>query len=356
MAEEDDASKTEDPTEKKLGDARKKGEVSKSVEINSWFILVGGAVSLIVFTPYIAQNISLKLEFLITTPHSIPIDLRHLLKLFSSILFDLGLILAPIFVALIILGIFSNTFQTGLIWATEKLQLDVKKISIVKGFKRLVSTRALVEFLKGIFKLFLVAVVAFGLALPNLTDIGVIPEMDPIYSLERIHMLAVILFLGTIAVMTVVAAADFVFQKHKFTKQMMMTRQEVKDEQKQADGDPIIKARIRKIRSEKAQQRMMAAVPEADVVVTNPTHYSIALTYKMEEMAAPRLVAKGVDHLAFRIRDIANANDIPIVENPPLARALYAGVELNEEIPPQHFKAVAEVIGYVMRLRGEAVH
>ena len=137
---------------------------------------------------------------------------------------------------------------------------------------------------------------------------------------------------------------------------MMMTRQEVKDEQKQADGDPIIKARIRKIRSEKAQQRMMAAVPEADVVVTNPTHYSIALTYKMEEMAAPRLVAKGVDHLAFRIRDIANANDIPIVENPPLARALYAGVELNEEIPPQHFKAVAEVIGYVMRLRGEAVH
>ena len=135
-----------------------------------------------------------------------------------------------------------------------------------------------------------------------------------------------------------------------------MTRQEVKDEQKQADGDPIIKARIRKIRSEKAQQRMMAAVPEADVVITNPTHYSIALVYKMEEMAAPRLVAKGVDHLAFRIRDIADANGIPVVENPPLARALYAGVELNEEIPPQHFKAVAEVIGYVMRLRGEAVH
>ena len=143
MAEEDDASKTEDPTEKKLG-CKKKGEVSKSVEINSWFILVGGAVSLIVFTLY-STKYQLKIRFLITTPHSIPIDLGHLLKLFSSILFDLGLILAPIFVALIILGIFSNTFQTGLIWATEKLQLDVKKF-LLKGFKRLVSTRALVEF------------------------------------------------------------------------------------------------------------------------------------------------------------------------------------------------------------------
>ena len=209
------------------------------------------------------------------------------------------------------------------------------------------------EFIKGILKLFAVGVVSFSLALPWLSDLTLMVRMELGYSLDRIIIISTVLAAGTLGVMTLIAVMDFAFQKQQFTKKMRMSKQEVKDEYKQSEGDPHVKARIRKIRTERAQQRMMAAVPEADVVITNPTHYSIALEYKMDDMAAPKLVAKGVDHLAMRIREVAEANEIPIVENPPLARALYAGVEINEEIPAEHFKAVAEVIGFIMRKRGD---
>jgi flagellar biosynthetic protein FlhB len=171
--------------------------------------------------------------------------------------------------------------------------------------------------------------------------------------LDRIQLVAILLTAGTVAVMTVVAALDYAFQRRSFIKQMRMTKQEVRDEHKQAEGDPQIKARIRRLRMERAQKRMMAAVPEADVVITNPTHFAVALAYEMETMSAPRLVAKGADVLAQRIREIAEENQVPLVENPPLARALYASVELDQEIPPEHYQAVAQVIGYVMRLKGE---
>jgi flagellar biosynthetic protein FlhB len=158
---------------------------------------------------------------------------------------------------------------------------------------------------------------------------------------------------GSVGVMTAIAILDYMYQKFEFIKQMKMTHNDVKDEHKQSEGDPLIKSRIRKIRMERAQARMMAAVPRADVIVTNPTHYAIALEYKMDSMSAPRLVAKGADFVAQRIRERAEELEIPIVENPPLARALYATVELEEEVPPEHYKAVAEVIGYVMRLKGQ---
>jgi len=209
------------------------------------------------------------------------------------------------------------------------------------------------EFLKGILKLLAVGFVSFSMALPMLQDITLIPSMSLDLSLERINDIALLLMVGTVAVMTVIAFLDFTFQKYTHSKDMRMSKQEVKDENKQSEGDPMIKARIRKVRMERAQQRMMAAVPDADVIITNPTHYSIALEYKMDEMRAPKLVAKGVDHLAMRIREVAKAHDIPLVENAPLARALYASVELDEEIPAEHFKAVAEVIGFIMRQRGD---
>ena len=215
------------------------------------------------------------------------------------------------------------------------------------------SMRQLVEFVKGIVKIVLVAVVAIGLAVPLFDDITLAPLTDLMWSLHRLHRIALWIIAGTVGVMTVIALLDYAFQKYSHTKKLKMTKQEVKDEYKQAEGDPQIKAQIRRIRTQRARQRMMAAVPTADVVITNPTHYAVALQYKMDEMAAPKLVAKGVDTLALRIRQVAEENDVPIVENPPLARALHAAVELDEEIPPEHFKAVAEVIGYVMRLRGK---
>jgi len=266
---------------------------------------------------------------------------------------ELGLLLAPIMGLLLLLAVVSNVAQFGFMFAPEKVKFDASKISLLKGAKRMFSQRAIMEFLKGILKLFAVGAVSFYLAMPWLEDLTLMVRMEFGHSLDRIIIISSALAAGTIGVMTLVAIMDFAFQKHQFTKKMRMTKQEVKDEHKQSEGDPHVKARIRKIRTERAQQRMMAAVPEADVVITNPTHYSIALEYKMDDMAAPKLVAKGVDHLALRIREVAVANDIPLVENPPLARALYSGVDINEEIPTEHFKAVAEVIGFIMRKRGD---
>jgi flagellar biosynthetic protein FlhB len=353
MADEDDASKTEDPTEKKIQDARRKGQVASSQEIKSWAILLGGTAGLIILAPYIANNVRIISRTFIENPHAIAMDFYHLREVFKTVTVDIGLVLAPLFLILVILAIASNVGQIGLLWSTEKIKPEYKKISILAGVKRLFSSRTLVEFLKGIAKLVIVSVVAFGLALPLLFDIKMISQIDIIYTLDRIHTIAIYLTSGTVAVMTVVAILDLVYQKSKHAKEMRMSLQEVKDEHKQSDGDPQVKARIRQIRAERSQNRMMASVPDADVVITNPTHYSIALEYKMEHMAAPKLVAKGVDHLAFRIREIAEENDIPIVENAPLARALYAAVEIDQEIPSEHFNAVAEVIGFVMRMRGK---
>ncbi len=272
---------------------------------------------------------------------------------FANLSADLGLLLAPLLGLLLFLAFTSNVAQFGLMFAPDKVKFDIKKISLIKGTKRMFSQRAIVEFLKGILKLLAVGVVSFYLAIPWLSDLTVMVRMELAYSLDRIFVIASVLAAGTVGVMTLVAALDFAFQKHRFTKRMRMSKQEVKDEHKQSEGDPHVKARIRKIRTERVQQRMMQSVPDADVVITNPTHYSVALYYKMDDMATPRLVAKGVDHLAMRIREVAEAHDIPLVENLPLARALYAGVDIDEEIPAEHFKAVAEVIGFIMRKRGD---
>ncbi len=353
MADEDDASKTEDPTPKKLDQARKKGQAAVSQEVKSWFILVAGTVGLVMMAPGIARDVQGVSAPFIHTPDLMPVDFEHLRVVFSKLLLEVGWILAPLMGLLVLIAAFGSLVQTGLLFAPDRVKPDIGKVSLIKGFKQRFSMMAVVEFLKGIAKLAIVTVVALALTLVLLTDIEIISAVDLRITLDRVYAIAIRLAAGTVAVMTVVAVLDFAFQKMKFTKQMRMTKQELKDEHKQAEGDPQVKARIRTLRIQRAQQRMMAAVPEADVVVTNPTHYAVALTYKMTEMQAPRLVAKGVDTLAERIRQVAEGNDVPIVENPPLARALYASVDLDQEIPPEHYKAVAEIIGYVMRLRGD---
>ena len=356
MADEDDASKTEDPTDKKLSDARNKGQVASSQEVKNLGILLAVTAGLMMVAPNLANDIRINMFPFVQNIHSISVDFASMTRVSLDLTLNLLWALAPIFALLVVASIFSNIMQSGIVWAPSKVKVDWSKISLKTGTKRMFSMRTLMEFLKGVLKLLTVGLVAFGMAIPLLKDIELIPQMDFLYSLDRIQLIAVLLASGTIAVMVVIAGMDFAFQKHKHSKEMRMTKQEVKDEQKQSDGDPQVKAKIRQIRSERARQRMMSAVPEADVVITNPTHYSIALKYNMEAMAAPKLVAKGLDHVAFRIREVAEAHDIPLVENAPLARALYASVELDEEIPPEHFQAVAEVIGYVMRMKGKLPH
>jgi len=353
MADEDESSKTEEPTDRKLSKARKKGNVATSQEVKNWAVFLGVALSMMLFIPNVMSEVKGLARQFIESPHAIPFDFESIRFLLANIWLELAIILAPLIGLLVFIAIGSNVGQVGLMWATEKIKPDLSKFNVIKGAKKLMSIQAIAEFIKGMFKLVIVSVIGFGIAVPALDDLALFPSMDLVFSLDRLYFLAFQLVVGVVAVLTVVAVLDFYWQKYRFTKSMKMTKQEVKDEHKSTEGDPQIKARIRKIRVERFQQRMMASVPQADVVITNPTHYAIALKYKMEEMQAPKLVAKGVDHLALRIREIADENNVTIVENPPLARALYAAVEVDEEIPAEHFKAVAEVIGYVMRLRGD---
>jgi flagellar biosynthesis protein FlhB len=289
----------------------------------------------------------------IETSHTIPFDMEHLRLLLVDVLVDIAISLGPLTALLMLMAVLSSVGQFGWLFAPKKIAPKLTKISVISGFKRLFSWKSVMEFVKGIAKIVVVSLVALAMTLPIIGDLAVLPDMDLADTLQRLHAIAIRLVIGTLAVMTVIAVLDFFYQQQVFMKQQRMTPHEVKDEHKQAEGDPHIKARIRRIRAERARQRMMAAVPTADVVVTNPTHYAVALTYDMSSMQAPKLVAKGVDNVAMRIRQVAEENDVPIMENPPVARALYAAVELDEEIPPEHYKAVAEIIGYVMRLRGE---
>jgi len=353
MAEDDDASKTEEPTDKKLSEAARKGNVAQSQEIKHWGILLAVTASLVMMAPLMANNIRKTIYPFIQQPHTIAFDFENLRLVLWNIIGDVFLIMLPFFVLIMIAALVTNIAQVGVKVSLEKIKPDFSKLSLLKGLKKMFSVRSTVEFLKGISKLIIVSVVAAYLAIPLLGDIELLSQVDFVYSLDKIKTIAIMMTAGTVGVMTVIAALDFVFQKLQHMKQMRMTKQEIKDEQKQQEGDPQVKARIRRVRTERAQQRMMKAVEDADVVITNPTHYAVALSYKMSEMAAPRLVGKGVDSLAFRIRDVAESNNIPLVVNPPLARALYAAVELDEEIPAEHFKAVAEVIGFIMRKRGD---
>ncbi len=353
MAEDDDADKTEDPTEKKKEKAKGKGQTAVSMEIKHWVVLFMASMGLVFMAPGIATDIRLLSAKFIEAPDLIPMDDDHLRLILSDTFLLAGLSLAPFVGLLVVVLIASSIAQSGLIWAPSKIKPELSKISILKGAKRMFSLRTVVEFLKGIMKLSLVATVGFALAIPFMDDITLFPIRDISAALDRILTIVIWFSLASFAVMTAIAALDYAYQRYAHIKQLKMSKQEVKDENKQSEGDPHVKARIRQIRAERAQQRMMASVPEADVVITNPTHYAVALSYKMNDMQAPRLVAKGVDSLAFRIREVAEENDIAIVENPPLARALYAVVEIDQEVPSEHYMAVAEIIGYVMRLRGE---
>ncbi len=351
--EEDDAQKTEEPSQRKLERARTKGQTSSSQEVKHWGILIAIALSMAFMARGAATEVSRLNARVLEMSPTIAVDSEHLRNLFSDILIHLLWILAPFMGLMMLAAVATSVAQSGFIWAPSKLEPELSKISVVKGAKRMVSLRSIVELLKGALKLIVIAIIAAGLVMPFLDDISLMPAMNFEENLDRVLILILVILAATIIVMTAISVIDYIYQRYTFIKQMRMTKQEVKDEHKQSEGDPQVRARIRQLRAERARHRMMAAVPEADVVVTNPTHFAVALSYKMEEMSAPRVVAKGQDFIALRIRELAEEHDVPVYENPPLARTLYAAVEIDQEIPTEHYQAVAEVIGYVMRMRGD---
>lgn len=351
MADEPDKSeKTEDPSQKKLDDAHKRGDVVKSQEVTTWFMIAGSAGLFIVMAPVTSANVLTTLRTVMANADQYDVGgpgfgafISGLaISVFSSVLLPL--------MALALAAIAANLVQHRPVNSLDPLKPKWSKISPAAGAKRLFSTEALVNFSKGLFKLTVVSVVMFMVLWPERDRLDTMITGDVMVILRSFWDLGIKIFAATLVIITVVAGADYAYQRHKWWERQKMTLKEVKDEYKQMEGDPAIKSKIRQLRQDRAQKRMMSAVPNATVIVTNPTHYAVALKYD-SDMAAPICVAKGADAIALRIREVATLNDVPIVENPPLARALYASVDIDDTVPTEHFKAVAQVIGYVMRLK-----
>jgi len=349
--DQDDASKTEEPTDKRKEKAREEGNVPVSQEVKSLMMLIGGVVAIAFFAPKLARDLRTTLEPLLSRPHTIPMEFEALRGLFVGILADVGLSLLFPIAILVFLAVISVVGQVGFVYSPKRLEPKFSKLNPISGLKNFFAPKKLIELLKSILKLILIIAALSIIVLPNLEWVLRLPEMDTEAMLLEIRWVILLLVSTITGVMIAISVADAAIVRFQNHKKLKMTKQEVKDENKQAEGDPQVKARIRAIRMEKFRKRMMAAVPQADVVITNPTHFAVALSYKMEDMAAPKVVAKGTDLIAKKIREIAEENEVPIVENPPLARALYASVEVDQFIPPEHFKPVAEVISYIMGLK-----
>jgi flagellar biosynthetic protein FlhB len=351
MAEErDDTEKTEDPSPRRLEKALEHGDIVKSQEVNTWFIIAAAALALLAFSGSTGESLTTTLRGIVANAHAIPADGAGLLGLMRRICLDVLQATALPLLLLVVAAILGNMIQHRFVWSAEALKPKLSKISLAAGAKRLFSKQAIANFVKGLFKLAIVGAVLTALLWPERHRLEALVDTDPAAILPVSRTLSLRLLGAVVALLAVIAAADYLFQYRQWFERQKMSLRELKEEYKDSEGDPKIKAKIRQLRQSRMKKRMMAAVPQATVVVTNPTHFAVALKYE-RGMNAPLCVAKGVDSLARRIREVAGEHGIPVVENPPLARVLHATVEIDQEIPPEHYKAVAEVIGYVMRLK-----
>ena len=351
MAEgQEDTERSEDPTQKRLDEALERGDVAKSQEVNTWFVIAAGALLLMAFSGPMANGLAITLRGLVAHSGSIRVDGRG----FTSIVEKLGLeVVAAVAIPLLLLAlaaIAGNMIQHRLVWSTEALKPKFSKISPMAGFGRLFSKQALANFVKGLIKLALIGTIMTALMYPERFRLDALVHIDPAAMLSITQSLSLQMMGAVVAALALIAAADYFFQYRQWHERQKMSLQEMKQEFKQSEGDPHIKGRIRQLRHARMKKRMMSAVPKASVIITNPTHYAVALSYE-RGMPAPICLAKGIDSIALKIREIAKAHDIPIVENVPLARALHATVKVDEEIPVEHYHAVAQIIGYVMGLK-----
>jgi flagellar biosynthesis protein FlhB len=351
MAEEGDSSdKTEDPTLKRLDDAIERGDVAKSQEVNTWFIMAAATLVVVAFSGSLSDGLTGMLRGVLANAHRVSFERGGLMHLTEKLSLEVLAIMALPLLLLALAAIGGNIIQHPLVWSTEQLIPKPSKVSPMSGAKRLFSKQALANFVKGLAKLGLIGALMVWVLWPerHRLDALVMTDVAALTALTR--TLSIKLLGAVVGALAIVAALDYLFQYRTWFQRQKMSLREMKEEFKHSEGDPTIKARIRQIRQERSRRRMMAAVPKASVVITNPTHYAVALQYD-RGMNAPVCVAKGIDGIALKIREVAKEHGVPVVENPPLARALHATVQIDREIPAEHYKAVAEVIGYVMRLR-----
>lgn len=352
MAEEKDQNgeKTEAPTPRRLEKAREEGQVPVSKDLSTAAALAGATIGAAMVGPDAAHALVGAITVLYERPHAV--DPALMTEALRPTIRAAALLLLGLATFAMILGAGTTLVQTRLHLSAKRIAPKLSRLSPLAGAKRLVSPDNLMEFVKSFAKLSVLIAAAVAVLWDAPSRLVHAAEWAPATLLSVLVADAFRLLLALLAALAAIGALDVAWTRYRHTQQLKMSRQDIREEMKQSEGDPEIRARLRRIRAERSRKRMLAAVPQSTVVITNPTHYAVALAYDRHSSAAPKVVAKGVDHLAARIRASAEEHRIPIVANPPLARALYS-VELDREIPEEHYQAVAEIIAYVWRLKGQ---
>lgn len=356
---EDQSQKTEEPSQRKLEKARERGQTFTSKEVNSFFSIFTLSLLVIMLGGVFTRSLLDKLKKFVTAPYEIIATLNknsgdiptgNVMEILADLMLDvMPFIILPAFLMMLV-NIISILGQQGIIYSPEVIKPQLSRISPLDGFKRIFSLNSVMEFLKGIFKIVLVGFILYLVIKAEIKSFGSTYNLTIISGMKLLISALIRLFVGVCCFMFAIAVIDYLYQRHAYMQKMRMTKKEVKDEHKEQEGSPEVKSKLRAMRAKMSRQRVMVAVPKADLVITNPTHYAVALEYKPEKMETPVIVAKGQDEIALMIRTIAKEHKIPVVENPPLARLLYKDLEIGMEIKEQHYKAVAEVISYIMKL------
>ncbi|WP_159884370.1 flagellar biosynthesis protein FlhB [Paenibacillus puerhi] len=346
--------KTEPATPKKKQDARKKGQVAKSMELPAAFILFFSFLSFFVFGGFMKTHLvgmfkSIYVDFLLLN-----VTVDNIMVLFEKLAFQILLIVGPIFLISVIIAIAGNYMQIGFLVTGDPLMMKFKKINPLEGAKKLFSMRAVVDFLKSMLKMSIIGYMVYSTLMGEREHILQLAHLPLEEILSFTASLTLMLGVKIGAVLIILAVFDYMYQKYEYEKGLKMSKQDIKDEYKKSEGDPLIKGKIREKQRRMALQRMMQDVPKADVVITNPTHFAVALQYDGSKMQAPTVIAKGSDYIALKIKQAAKEHGVTTIENKPLARALYAQVDIGEAIPADLFQAVAEVLAYVYKLKGKA--
>ncbi|PLR97263.1 flagellar biosynthesis protein FlhB [Bacillus sp. T33-2] len=347
--------KTEKATPKKRQDSRKKGQVAKSQDVNTAVVLLAVFLFLLFFGKTLFNHLSDLLRHSLQEYMHMDLTENSVHVVMLEILQDLALFLGPVMLVAMVAGVVANYFQVGFLFSTEAIQMKLEKINPISGFKRIFSMRAVVELLKSILKIAFVGAVTFTVLWTRIDEILTLAQKSAGATIAVLASLTVQMGLYASGALLFLSMLDYLYQKYDFEKSIRMSKQDIKDEYKNSEGDPLIKSKIKQRQREMAMRRMMQEVPKADVVITNPTHYAIALKYDELKSDAPFVVAKGVDFVAQKIKLIAKENEVITVENRPLARSLYSQAEIGDAIPEEFFKAVAEILAYVYRTKNKVL-
>jgi len=357
VAEESTSSgeRTEAPSAKRREDFREKGQVAQSKEVQTAALFTVILLFWLFYLPSFWKRLTALIFSIWQSAGEYTVTSVSIVNLSIFLLKETGLLLAPLFLLVLIIGFFSSVFQFGWLLTAKPLVPDFSKLNPIKGFSRFFSKKSMVEVVKSLLKVVLVGWLAYSTVFDNFDQALILADTSIVTTLSFLGKTAALILAKVCAILIFIAFLDFLFVKWEMEEKMKMTKQEVKEEFKESEGDPHLKSQIRSIQQEMARKRMMADVPQADVIVTNPTHISVAIRYDSKEMESPVIIAKGADFIAMKIREVARQHNIPLVENPPVARLLHK-LDIGESIPEDLFKVVAEILAHVYSLKGSSIN